>query len=107
VYLLVLSVTNVVFLVVVERNTGATLILMQRVFHSILTGRILLHIRMALIQDRKPANGRSVPIDLTSMFGHTIQIREESFVAGQITSEWSWDTTSSIAGSFDSIGDIV
>ncbi|KAF8582171.1 hypothetical protein K439DRAFT_1661960 [Ramaria rubella] len=64
VYLLLLSIANVLFLALVEGKTGATLILMQRVFHAILTGRILLHLRMAVVRDRRSTTG---PV-LTTMF---------------------------------------
>ncbi|KAF8516598.1 hypothetical protein JB92DRAFT_2234239 [Gautieria morchelliformis] len=64
VYLLMLSVANVVFLASVEKTTGATLVLMQRVFHAILPGRILLHLRMAAVRDRRSV---SLP-QLTTMF---------------------------------------
>lgn len=40
---------------------------MQRVFHAILTGRILLHLRMAVIRDRRSI---SSPV-LTTMFRDT------------------------------------
>ncbi|KAF8491251.1 hypothetical protein JB92DRAFT_3006766 [Gautieria morchelliformis] len=67
VYLLMLSVANVVFLASVEKKTGATLILMQRVFHAILPGRILLHLRMAAVRDEQAV---SAP-QLTTMFRHS------------------------------------
>ncbi|KAF8590055.1 hypothetical protein K439DRAFT_1657616 [Ramaria rubella] len=60
IYLTGFSIANVAFLGLIE-DSGATLILMQRVIHSVLTGRILLNIRLAGAQDRGDT-------DATAMF---------------------------------------
>ena len=41
---------------------------MQRVFHSILTRRILLHLRLAIVRDRGDLSTRVRPRNLTPMF---------------------------------------
>ncbi|KAF8503194.1 hypothetical protein JB92DRAFT_2970844 [Gautieria morchelliformis] len=64
VYLIMLSIANVLFIAFVEKKTGATLVLMQRVFNAILPGRILLHLRMAAVRDRRSVSSPQ----LTTMF---------------------------------------
>ncbi|KAF8522510.1 hypothetical protein JB92DRAFT_2887339, partial [Gautieria morchelliformis] len=54
VYLLMLSIPNVLVIAFVEKTIGASLLLMQRVFNAILPWRILLHLRMAAVRgDRR------------------------------------------------------
>ncbi|KAF8496292.1 hypothetical protein JB92DRAFT_3126175 [Gautieria morchelliformis] len=66
VYLLMLSIANVLVIapLAFKKTSGATLVLMQRVFHAILPGRILLHLRMAAIRDRRAVSSPQ----LTTMF---------------------------------------
>ncbi|KAF8482320.1 hypothetical protein JB92DRAFT_3035551 [Gautieria morchelliformis] len=64
VYLLMLSIANVFFIMFVEKTTGATLVLMQRVINAILPGLILLHLRMAAVWDRRSVSSPQ----LTTMF---------------------------------------
>ncbi|KAF8529696.1 hypothetical protein BU17DRAFT_60469 [Hysterangium stoloniferum] len=47
------SIGNVICLGAFQNTTGATLVLLQRVLHSVLTSRILLHIRHAGAKDRQ------------------------------------------------------
>jgi len=68
IYLTSFSIANVLFLGVLQQNSGATLILMQRVLHSILTARILLHLRLAVVRDRRDASTSDLPPVLSSMF---------------------------------------
>lgn len=50
--------------------SGANIIKrLQRVFHSLLTGRILLHLRMAHIQDER-RQGATGPLDLDSIYAY-------------------------------------
>ncbi|KAF8582157.1 hypothetical protein K439DRAFT_169662 [Ramaria rubella] len=95
IYLTSFSLGNVFFLVFLV-DTGASLILMQRAFHSILTGRILLHLRTAVIRDRRTASSlRSTPNVLTSIFARP---HLEQLVIGADT--WFHESASSAAGTF-------
>ncbi|KIJ26416.1 hypothetical protein M422DRAFT_38250 [Sphaerobolus stellatus SS14] len=70
VYLLILSLANVLFIASLQKRTGGSLIFMQRVFHAILTGRILLHIRTAAIADYQlPSHTDEDSTELSFMTG--------------------------------------
>ena len=65
---------------------------MQRVFHSILTRRILLHLRLAIVRDRKDFSTRGTPPNLTPMFARLPHRAEPS--TGMIgTDVWFRDPT--------------
>ena len=57
---------------------------MQRVIHSILTGRILLHLRMAVVQDRReaPSTGTTAVFATRIIPDHWDRDQLSTFVIG-------------------------
>jgi len=99
IYLTTLSIVNVLFLRIFDGNNGASIILMQRVLHSILTARILLHLRLAAVRDRRDASKSDTPPGLSTVFENSRHGQLSTFFIGADT--WFGDSDSNGGDVYD------